>query len=106
MKKSEFHLRKEMLKTEIDLQEKLLEEKFETAINPQNLLLKVLPDALSQVINFKTKDFVSTFTEKLNTVVVNVLQETQNIVGRLAQIVRLIKEVRSALKSDKPMKDS
>lgn len=96
MKKSEFHLRKEMLKTEIEFQEKILEDKFDTAVNPQNLLLKVLPDTVSQFINFKTKDFVSSFSENLNKMILNVLQETQNIVGGVVQIIGLFQEVRTA----------
>ena len=99
MKKSEFHLRKEMLKTEIDFQEKILEDKFETAVNPQNLIMKVLPDTLSQFINFKTKDFVSSFSENLNKMVLNVLQETQNIVTGVIQIVGLFQEVKSVFKN-------
>ena len=101
MEKSEFYLKKEMLKTEISMQEKLLEEKFQTTISPQNLLFNVVPLAAKRFLKFEGKEFKTSFAEKINEILVNVLVESQKVISGISHIVSIFKDVRNTVKTDK-----
>ena len=106
MKKSNFHLQKEILKTEIALQEKIVEQKFQTTVNPQNLVLKILPDIAKRFLKFEGKQLSSSFAEKINEVLINVLTESQKVIGGVSHIINIIKELKKILKSKKASKIS
>lgn len=101
MKKSEFYLKKELLKTEISIHEKLLEEKFQTTINPQNMLLKVLPGVAKRFLNFEGKQLTSTFAEKINEVLINILTEGQKVIGGVTHIIKIFQELKDVIKNKK-----
>jgi hypothetical protein len=105
MKKSNFHLQKEILKTEIALQEKIVEQKLQTTVTPQNLVLKILPDIAKRFLSFEGKQLSSSFAGKVNEVLINVLTESQKVIGGVSHIINIIKELKKILKSKKTPKE-
>ncbi|MDG2281427.1 MAG: hypothetical protein P8L42_12430 [Flavicella sp.] len=105
MNKSEFHLRKELLQSEIAMQEKLLQEKFHTTVNPQNFLLNILPGAAKRFLNFEGKELSSSFAEKINQVLINVLTETQKVIGGVSHLLNIFQDFKSILKDKKAQKE-
>jgi uncharacterized protein YaaW (UPF0174 family) len=106
MEKSAFYLRKELLMTEISMHEKMLEEKFHTTINPQNLLLKVLPSVAKRFLNFEGKELSASFAEKINKVLINVLMEAQKVIGGVSHLVTMFQDFKSILKEKKTSKEA
>ena len=101
MKKSEFYLKKEFLKAEISQQEKILEEKFYANINPQNIILKVLPAVLKRFLNFEGKKLSVSFAEKINEILINVLIEAQKLIGGVSHLTAMFRDFKSVLKEKK-----
>jgi hypothetical protein len=101
MKKSEFHLKKEMLQIEISMQEKLLEEKFQTVINPQSLLITVLPSVAKRFLKFEGKELSTSFAEKINQIAINVLVEAQKVIGGVSHIIAVFRDLKEILKTKK-----
>ena len=88
------------------MQEKLLQEKFHTRVNPQNFLLNILPGAAKRFLNFEGKELSASFAEKINEVLINVLTESQKVIGGVSHIINIIKELKKILKSKKASKIS
>tara|TARA_B100000809_G_scaffold49621_1_gene44596 strand:+ start:19673 stop:19993 length:321 start_codon:yes stop_codon:yes gene_type:complete len=105
MEKSEFHLRKALLKTEISMHEKMLEEKFHTTIHPQNMLLKILPSVAKRFLNFEGKELSSSFAEKINKMLINVLLETQKVIAGVSHLLKMFQDFKSILKEKKSSKE-
>lgn len=105
MKKSEFHLQKELLKTEISIQEKVLEVKFRDITSFQNIILTIVPSIAKRIIHIQGKKILGSFFVIFNRLLVDVLFESKKAIENITNLVDLFKDISSRVKEKTPKKE-
>ncbi|MEI6866205.1 hypothetical protein [Flavicella sp.] len=105
MNKSEFHLQKALLKTEILIQEKVVEDKFRDTTSFQNIILTIVPSIAKQIIHIQGKKLLGSFFVVLNSLLVDVLFESKKVIVNITNLVDLFKDISSKVKEKSHKKE-
>lgn len=95
MKKTQFHIEKELLKSKITVQERVLKYEVERTLNPKEIILKIIPDSIKRILGFTDSS-----TSDTAPTIANLIIKTQNIIGNFSQIVKMVKQFRSQMTNE------
>lgn len=96
MKQTQFHIEKELLKSKIAVQEKILKYEVERTLNPKEIILKIIPDSLKKILGFTDSS-----TDNTAPTIANLIIKTQNIIGNFSQIATMVKQFWSQMNDKK-----
>ncbi len=95
MKKTQFHIEKELLKSKITVQERVLKYEVERTLNPKEIILKIIPDSIKKILGFTDSS-----TNDTAPTIANLIIKTQNIIGNFSQIVTMVRQFRSQMTNE------